>query len=96
MAHFAELDQNNIVLRVIVVGNKDCLDQNGNEVEAIGIDFCQKLFGANTRWVQTSYNGTFRDQYAGIGFIYDEKADIFINPYPTPLEITPVESPATE
>jgi hypothetical protein len=56
MAHFAELDENNTVLRVIIVHNNDCL-KDGKEDEAAGIAFCQSLFGANTRWVQTSYNG---------------------------------------
>ena len=59
MAHFAELDLSNIVLRVIVVNNED-ITVNGQESEAKGIAFCQSLFGADTRWVQTSYNNTFR------------------------------------
>ena len=65
MAHFAELDENNVVKRVIVVDNKDTSDANGNEVESIGVAFCQKLLGGN--WVQTSYNGNIRKHYAGIG-----------------------------
>ena len=82
MAHFAELDSNNVVLRVIVVANKDTADANGNEVESIGVAFCQKLFGGN--WKQTSYNGNFRKNYAGIGYTYDANLDAFVAPQPYP------------
>ena len=82
MAHFAELDENNIVLRVIVVSNDDTADEDGNEVEAIGITFCQNLVGGT--WIQTSYNDNIRRQYAGIGYTYDPDADIFIAPSPFP------------
>jgi hypothetical protein len=78
MAHFAELDDNNIVTRVIVVHNNELLDDNGIESEQKGIDFCVGLFGG--RWVQTSYNANFRGIYAGIGNIYDETLDEFIAP----------------
>ena len=82
MAHFAELDQNNIVLRVIVVSNDMLLDDSGNESEAAGIVFCQSLFGSDTLWKQTSYNGSFRKNYAGIGHVYDAVRDAFIGPMP--------------
>lgn len=82
MAHFAELDENNVVKRVIVVSNKDTSDANGNEVESIGIAFCQKLLGGT--WVQTSYNGNFRKNYAGIGSTYDAAIDAFVPPKPYP------------
>jgi hypothetical protein len=82
MAHFAQLDQNNIVLRVIVVNNSDIM-VNGQESEAKGIAFCQSLLGADTRWVQTSYNGKFRGCYAGIGYTYISAADIFVPPQNT-------------
>ena len=68
MAHFAELDANNVVLRVIVVDNKDTSDVNGVEKEYIGAAFREKLFGGT--WKQTSYNGNFRKNYAGIGYSY--------------------------
>jgi hypothetical protein len=68
MAHFAELDANNVVLRVIVVDNKDTADANGVEKEYIGTAFCERLFGGT--WKQTSYNGNFRKNYAGIGYSY--------------------------
>ena len=82
MAHFAELDGNNVVLRVIVVDNKDCSTPDGTEVEAIGAAFCQRLFGGN--WKQTSYNGNFRKNYAGIGYTYDASNDYFYAPQPYP------------
>jgi len=82
MAHFAELDGNNIVTRVIVVGNQDILDANGNESEAVGIAFCQNLLGGI--WKQTSYNGNFRKNYAGIGYTYREDIDAFVPPQPYP------------
>lgn len=82
MAHFAELDSNNVVLRVIVVGNDDCKDAAGNESEAVGAAFCTRLLGG--RWIQTSYNHNIRKQYAGIGFTYDADADVFVAPQPFP------------
>lgn len=82
MAHFAELDENNVVLRVIVVHNNDCLDESGNESEVVGIAFCQSLFGGN--WKQTSYNANFRKNYAGVGFTYDSVRDAFIRPQTFP------------
>ena len=82
MAHFAQLDENNVVTQVIVVGNRDCSDANGVEKESIGIAFCERLFGGN--WKQTSYNGNIRKNYAGIGYIYDAARDAFIPPQPGP------------
>jgi len=79
VAHFAQTE-NNIVTRVIVVDNKDITNEQGVEVEQIGIDFCSNLLGGT--WKQTSYNGKFRKNYAGIGFIYDEVRDAFIAPKP--------------
>jgi len=78
MAHFAEIDKDNKVLRVVVVANTDTADANGNEAEQIGKDFCNRLLGGN--WVQTSYNGNFRGKYAGIGDIYDPVLDVFVLP----------------
>ena len=76
MAHFAELDNNNIVKRVIVVSNKDCKTADGVEKESIGIAHCEKVFGG--RWVQTSYNSSFRKIFAGKGMKYDADLDMFI------------------
>ena len=75
MAHFAELDENNIVQRVIVVANAELL-VDGVESETKGIEFCQSLFGGT--WIQTSYNGKVRKNYAGIGYTYDSTRDAFI------------------
>jgi len=84
MAHFAQVDENNVVLQVIVVNNSELLDAQGAEREELGVAFCQSLFGAETRWVQTSYNANFRKNYAGIGFSYDSGRDAFIAPKPYP------------
>ena len=82
MAHFSELDENNIVLRVVVVNNDVILDSNNNESEQLGIDFCKGLFGNDTTWKQTSYNATFRKNYGCIGSTYDADKDAFINEQP--------------
>lgn len=82
MAHFAEIDANNIVLRVIVVGNKDTSDANGVEKEYIGAAFCERLLGGT--WKQTSYNANMRKNYAGIGYTFDAARDAFIPPKPFP------------
>lgn len=79
MAHFAKLDENNKVIEVIVVSNQDILDENGEENEEIGIEFCRMIQGQNTNWKQTSYNGNFRGRYAGIGMYYDQINDEFID-----------------
>ena len=90
MAHFAQLDGDNIVTQVIVVSNDDTSDSGGVETESIGVAFCQKLLGASTNWKQTSYNSTIRGNYAGIGYTYMSNVatlgvgstDIFISPQP--------------
>ena len=90
MAHFAKLDANNLVTQVIVVANEDTADSSGVETESIGVAFCQKLMGASTNWKQTSYNGNFRGNYAGIGYTYISNVaslgvgstDIFISQQP--------------
>jgi hypothetical protein len=80
MAHFAQLNDQNIVLQVIVIHNNDCLDDMGMESETKGIEFCNSLIPGN--WVQTSYNAKIRKNYAGIGFTYDQQRDAFIAPKP--------------
>lgn len=82
MAHFCQIDENNIVTQVIVVDNKDTADVNGVEKEHIGAAFCERLFGGI--WKQTSYNGNFRKNYAGIGYTYDLTIDAFVPPKPYP------------
>ena len=81
MAHFAEIE-NNLVTQVIVVDNNDILDEQGNELESIGTQFCADLLGGT--WVQTSYNGNIRKNYASIGDTYDSTRDAFISPSPYP------------
>lgn len=80
MAHFAQLNDENLVTQVIVVANQDTADKDGVENEAIGIAFCTNLLGG--RWVQTSYNANIRKNYAGIGYKYDATLDAFIPPQP--------------
>lgn len=80
MAHFAEINENNIVQRVIVVHNNELLDKNGEEKEALGVAFCNSLLGGT--WLQTSYNKNMRKNFAGIGFTYDSVRDAFIPPKP--------------
>lgn len=80
MAHFAEIDQFGKVKRVIVVSNADTSDASGVEKEHIGAAFCEKLFGGT--WKQTSYNGNFRKNYAGIGYTYNADIDAFVPPQP--------------
>lgn len=82
MAHFAELDHDRKVMRVIVVNNQELFDENGKESEAKGIEFCKEHYGG--KWIQTSYNATIRGKYAGIGDTYNEAEDIFITPQPHP------------
>lgn len=81
MAHFAQLDENNVVTQVIVVNN-DVVTENGVESEELGVQFCENVFGG--RWKQTSYNGKIRKNYAGIGYTYRPDIDAFVAPQPFP------------
>ena len=83
MAHFAILDDNYIVTNVVVIADSDCSDENGNESEAIGAQFCHELWGPGI-YKQTSYNDNIRKQYAIVGGTYDTDKKIFINPQPFP------------
>jgi hypothetical protein len=78
MAHFAKLDENNNVLAVHVVNN-DVIIVDGAESEQAGINFLTSLHG-HSLWKQTSYNGSFRKNYCGVGYTYDESRDAFIAP----------------
>ncbi len=82
MAHFVRLNENSIVVQSIVIHNNELID-DGVESEAKGISFCQSLF-PDTTWIQTSYNGRIRKNYAGIGYTYDASRDAFIPPTPYP------------
>ena len=76
MAHFARVE-NNVVREVIVINNEVLENKAFPESEAIGIAFCKSLYGADTEWLQTSYNANFRGSYAGPGDIYDPVKDVF-------------------
>lgn len=73
MAHFAEIDETSIVLRVLVVPNEE---------EANGQEYLSNTLGLGGTWIQTSYNGNIRKNFAGIGFTYDPVRDAFIAPEP--------------
>lgn len=80
MAHFAEIE-NNIVTKVIVVHNNELQNTDGTESEQKGIDFCESVVG-HKNWVQTSYNGTIRHNFAGEGYTWDKTNDAFYAPKP--------------
>ncbi|MFN7322678.1 MAG: hypothetical protein ACK5SP_00270 [bacterium] len=101
MAHFAQLDENNVVTQVIVVHNSELVEskqttvnEDGSvsvavvESEQRGIDFCKSLFGDDTRWVQTSYNNSFRGKYAGVGDTFED--GVFVAPPPPVIEVIEV------
>lgn len=101
MAHFAQLDENNIVTQVIVVHNdvlkastESSVNENGylvvtnSESELAGVNFCRDLFGADTRWIQTSYNGSFRGKYAAIGDSFDTITQMFVSPIAETIDVT--------
>lgn len=107
MAHFAQLDENNVVIYITPIHNNELVaskqttvNEDGTisasviESEDKGIEFCKSLFGADTKWVQTSYNGNFRGKYAGIGDTYDAVNNVFISPVVESIEVaTPVVEP---
>jgi len=82
MAHFAKIDSNNIVQQVVVINNDILVNFEGNEIEQLGIEFCKSLYGQDTNWVQTSYNGNIRFRFAGIGMIYDSVNNVFLHSKP--------------
>ena len=84
MAHFAKLDENNVVLEVNALDNHVLLDENGVEQEWKGVWFLQNWSGGYPYWKQTSFNGRIRKNPAGIGYTYDPQRDAFIPPKPTP------------
>jgi hypothetical protein len=84
MAHFAELDNNNIVQRVIVVSNKNTSDGNGVESEDIGVAFCKTLYGSDTNWKQCSYSMKIRRAFPSTGMVYSSTHDAFHDPSPFP------------
>jgi hypothetical protein len=82
MAYFAELNENNVVLRVIVVDDAILLDESGNKNEYFGMDYCRNLFGG--RWIETGHENGFRKNFAAIGGYYEPMRDAFILPQPAP------------
>ncbi len=80
MAHFAKLNDQNVVTDVIVIANRDTSDASGVEKEYIGAAYCERLLGG--RWVQTSYNSSFRKRFAGKGMVYNEDLDAFVRAKP--------------
>jgi len=82
MAHFAELNENNEVIHVCFIRNDDITDENGNEVEQLGINHLKFHHGSEKKWVQTSMNRKFRKNCACEGFIYREDIDAFVPPKP--------------
>jgi len=105
MAYFAKLGTGNIVEQVISINNSVIIDVNGIEQEKLGVDFINKIYNTRDVWKQTSYNKTFRKNFAGIDYIYDETRDAFIPPKPfnswilnesTCLWEAPVDKPTEE
>ena len=90
MAHFAEIDSEGTVQRVLVVSNTVTY-QGDEEVEELGTAYLQNMF-PDTDWVQTSYNDNFRKRYAGKGYKYDVERDAFIPPQPFPSWLLNEES----
>lgn len=82
MAHFAQINSDNVVTQVIVVSNADCGGGEYPGSDPIGAAFCNTLLGGT--WKQTSYNGNFRKRYAGIGYTFNEALDAFVAPKPYP------------
>jgi hypothetical protein len=80
MAHFARLNENNVVQEVVVIANEVVNNEPFPDSEPIGVEFCQSLYGAETIWKQTSYSGSFRGLYAGESMIYDPLIDQFVLP----------------
>lgn len=78
MAHFAQIDAYDTVLSVIVIDNTDIAELPFPQSELTGVAFCQALFGADTVWKQTSYNGSFRREYAAIGGFFYGPLDVFV------------------
>ena len=84
MAHYAELNENNEVIYIAYMDNEIIADENGNEVEELGIEHLHKHHGLERIWLRTSYRGNFRGKYAEIGDVYSEDLDIFVSPQPYP------------
>lgn len=84
MAHFARVNKDWIVEEVVVVSNNVLLNEQGIECEWLGEQFCQQLYGAHTKWIQTSYNASKYKNFAGVGYSFDPYRHAFIPPKPFP------------
>jgi hypothetical protein len=93
MAHFVQMNGYDCVM-VIVVNNEVLENKEFPESEPIGISFCKSLYGEDTEWLQTSYNGNFRGRYAGYGLIYDPELDMFTLPELGVFTLPEEEDPA--
>jgi hypothetical protein len=84
MAHFAQLNEDNIVINVVKVIDDIITDENGVESEQLGINYLKSIIPGSFKWVKTSYNDNIRVRYAQIGGHYNEKLDAFFFPKPYP------------
>ena len=84
MANFAQLNTENLVLQVLVVSEENCGMKSFPESEPIGTAYLQSVFGEDTIWAQTSYNGTFRYNFAGVNYLFIEETQAFVAPKPYP------------
>ena len=92
MAHFARINKDWIVEEVIVIVNDLLQNEQGLECDWLGEQFCQSLYGAHTKWIQTSYNGNKYKNFAGIGYTFDPQRNAFIPPKPFPSWVLNEES----
>lgn len=91
MAHFAQLDENNIVIQIVVVNNQTIGYLDFPESEPVGVEFCKSLFGEDTVWKQTSYNNKFRGNFAAVGNQYNDRRDRFDDLNPIIVTENPVD-----
>tara|TARA_R110001606_G_scaffold375732_1_gene534126 strand:+ start:68 stop:439 length:372 start_codon:yes stop_codon:yes gene_type:complete len=84
MAHFSQLNDSNVVIACNVIADSDCLDGDGNESEAVGVAFCEALWGGVGTWKQTSFNSRIRKNFGVLGTTYDATRDAFLEPKPFP------------
>ena len=85
MAHFVRMN-GSICAEVIVINNEALENKEFPESEPIGIALCKSIYGADTEWLQTSYNGNFRGRYGGTGLVYNTELDLFTDPVTEPTE----------
>lgn len=91
MAHFALVDETGKVANVVVIANEALLNEQGEEVEALGVAECERLLGLGL-WIQTSYNGRIRNRHPGVGYVYLAEQDVFVLPQPYPSWLLNLQS----